>query len=477
MGESKRLIKNTGIIAVGGMATKLVSFFLLPLYTTVLSTAEYGTVDYVNTIAIFCIPVVSLLMDEAVFRFLLDCDTDDERSRVISVSCVIMLFGCLVFFGCSALVSLFLHPKNTAWVLALVASGALLQMASALLRGFGDTTGYALMNFIASAMTIILNVIFIAVLRLGVVGMLAASTLAHGTIAIAFLISKRFWRFIKPDAIDRNSVIAFLKYSIPLIPNKVSWTIMNLLDRIVIMNAIGADAAGVYAVAYKFPNLMDQVYGFFYQSWKESSARVLNSDENNESFYNSVYQVLRRFLMGVVLGVTALIPFVYAILIRGPFDEGLRYIPILLLATFFSNMSGFYGGIFTAHKDTAIMGTSTIASAGICVVLCFLLIPTFGLYGSSVATLASTFIVNEYRRAKVKKYAQLCENRLEQAVTFLCCVVVFFLYYLHIYSGSFFAEICCMVSAVGFFFVANRSMIARIANYVRTSRRKDFQHD
>ena len=45
MGETSRLIKNTGIIAVGGMATKLVSFLLLPLYTSVLSTADYGTVD------------------------------------------------------------------------------------------------------------------------------------------------------------------------------------------------------------------------------------------------------------------------------------------------------------------------------------------------------------------------------------------------------------------------------------------------
>ena len=50
------------------MATKLVSFLLLPLYTSVLSTGDYGTVDYINTIALFCVPAVSLLMDEALFR-------------------------------------------------------------------------------------------------------------------------------------------------------------------------------------------------------------------------------------------------------------------------------------------------------------------------------------------------------------------------------------------------------------------------
>ena len=45
MDEQRRLIKNTGIIALGNMSTKLVSFFLLPLYTSILSTAEYGTID------------------------------------------------------------------------------------------------------------------------------------------------------------------------------------------------------------------------------------------------------------------------------------------------------------------------------------------------------------------------------------------------------------------------------------------------
>lgn len=73
MDEQRRLIKNTGIIALGNMSTKLVSFFLLPLYTSILSTAEYGTVDYVISISTFCVPFISMLMDESMFRFLIDC--------------------------------------------------------------------------------------------------------------------------------------------------------------------------------------------------------------------------------------------------------------------------------------------------------------------------------------------------------------------------------------------------------------------
>ena len=151
MGETSRLIKNTGIIAVGGMATKLVSFLLLPLYTSVLSTADYGTVDYINTIALFCVPAVSLLMDEALFRFLIDCRTDEDRSTAVTASCAVLLAGCVCFAVMAILVWLLFEPENLGWVVGLVVAGALLQMASAVLRGFGDTVGYSVMNFAASA--------------------------------------------------------------------------------------------------------------------------------------------------------------------------------------------------------------------------------------------------------------------------------------------------------------------------------------
>ena len=70
MNEKKRLIKNTGIIAIGNISTKLVSFFLLPLYTTLLSASEYGVFDYILSIATFCVPFVSVLMDESIFRLI-----------------------------------------------------------------------------------------------------------------------------------------------------------------------------------------------------------------------------------------------------------------------------------------------------------------------------------------------------------------------------------------------------------------------
>lgn len=464
MGEAKRLIKNTGIIAVGGMATKLVSFFLLPLYTSVLSTADYGTVDYINTIALFLVPAVSLLMDEALFRFLIDCKTDEDRVRTVTASCAVLFTGCGCFTVMAVLVWLLFTPDNLGWVIGLVVAASLLQMASAVLRGFGDTVGYSVMNFVASAVSILLNVLFIAVLRWGVVGMLSAMVIAQGGTALVYLLSKRLWKFIDPSTLSIAYARDLLRYSIPLIPNTVSWTINNLLDRLIIMNTLGASAAGVYAVSYKFPSIMDQVYGFFYKSWKESSARALNADEDESHFYNSVYRALRRFMMSVVLLMSALMPVVYGVLIKGSFNEGLLYVPILLLATYYSNISGFYGGIFTAYKDTGIMGTTTVVSAILCAVLCVLLIPRFGLYGASFATLAAMIVVNEYRRVKVAKYTHLVEDRLELILTLAAIAAVFALYYLSAYGAGVWSAVACFTVALVFSVYMNLDVLCKLVS-------------
>ena len=166
-------------------------------------------------------------------------------------------------------------------------------------------------------------------------------------------------------------------------------------------------------------------------------------------------------MMSVVLGMTALMPLVYDLMIDWQYHEGILYVPILLLATFFSNISGFYGGIFTAHKDTKIMGTTTIVSALLCLVLNLVLIPSIGLYGASVATLTSMFVVNEYRRVKVRAYARLTEDRREQVLTTLCFALVFGLFYVQAYVGGWWFLVGGIIVAVAFFVCANWALMAR----------------
>ena len=72
MNEKKRLLKNTGLIAIGNFGAKMISFLLLPLYTSILTTEEYGTYDFIVAVSTFLLPVVTVSMHEAMFRFIID---------------------------------------------------------------------------------------------------------------------------------------------------------------------------------------------------------------------------------------------------------------------------------------------------------------------------------------------------------------------------------------------------------------------
>ena len=97
MNQKKELIKNTLIISIGKFSTQLVSFLLLPLYTSMLTTSEYGAYDFLNTISIFLIPCVTLLMDEGMFRFLIDAKKDHEKGEVFSVTTIFSLVSFLIW--------------------------------------------------------------------------------------------------------------------------------------------------------------------------------------------------------------------------------------------------------------------------------------------------------------------------------------------------------------------------------------------
>ena len=109
MNQKKQLMKNTIIISIGKFSTKIVSFLLLPLYTAILLPAEKGQVDLLNRISLFLIPVITLQMDEALFRFLIDAKTSDDKKNIFSQ---LVIFSLISSFTWSILIFIFGNILN-----------------------------------------------------------------------------------------------------------------------------------------------------------------------------------------------------------------------------------------------------------------------------------------------------------------------------------------------------------------------------
>ena len=93
MSREKALVKNTAIITIGKVCTQLITFFLLPVYTAMLSTAEYGTVDLLNTLISLLLPIITFQIEQAVFRNLLDNreKIENQKSAITTTLVIVTL--------------------------------------------------------------------------------------------------------------------------------------------------------------------------------------------------------------------------------------------------------------------------------------------------------------------------------------------------------------------------------------------------
>lgn len=462
MRDKSKLIKNTAIIAIGKCSTQVVSFILLPMYTKILSESEYGTFDFISTVALFLIPFITLLMEEAMFRFLIDADTDDKKRLIITQSIIYIMITIALFSAVSFISLNLVGYYLTNYLIMYVIASILNSLAETLLRGLSRIKEYSIFGFLTSFLNLVLNIVLVLGLRAGVKGLLIAYIVSNLISAIIIFIRTNLKQYISFEHLNIDIMKSMIKYSYPLVPNSISWVIINLSDRLVITTFLGTAANGIYAVSNKFPNLINTIYGFFYTAWKEEAARAIK-DTNCNEYYCSIYKQLKRFLFAISVGLIAVLPFMFDIFINEKFKDAYIYIPILVLSIFFSNISGFYGGIFSAKKDTKIMGTTTIVSAIVNIVVNLALVKFIGIYAAVLSTFISSFLICVYRKYKLKKYVEFESDNIYTIVS----IVIFFIIFWCYYSKSNIFYILGFILAVVYSCITNLDMLKMIISKVR----------
>ena len=198
------LFKNTFIIAIGKFSTQVLSYFLLPLYTSILSTSEYGIYDLLVTICIFVIPLITILMEESMFRFLIDENEDIGKKKVISTACIYAIISTL--FWCSLIylvLAIIGYEYRTVFILYMISS-ILMKLVNGISRGMSKIKVYSLSNFILSILTIGLNILFIAVFRWGVYGLLYSTVIANLLTCVFVVIRLKIYSLIVPKYFDKK---------------------------------------------------------------------------------------------------------------------------------------------------------------------------------------------------------------------------------------------------------------------------------
>lgn len=442
---SKELFKNTGIIAIGQMSTKLVNFFLLPLYTALLTTEEYGTVDLLITYSTVLTIIVGLQMNLAVFRYLVTNRDDEARTKQVCSSVVfasaLSFFVYAIIFGA---VCPFLRVSYSWYLLFHVGATIFLNTIASISRGIGKITYYALGNFLSSSITIILNIVFIAVLRLDLKYMLIAY-IAGPILGGSFVFLKcRMGALFSRRSVDKQCIQKILRYSLPLVPNELSWSVIHASDRVIVSWVLSVAVNGLIAVAAKISSIYTTVFYIFNASWTEQV--VLHyGDEGGKEYINAMFDKSVSLFACFAIGIIACLPFAFPILVGAEFHEAYGLLPIYILAVFFNVVIGLISPIYMVNDETNKVAISTVVAALINVSVDLLLIRSIGMYAAPVSSACAYMTISFWRLWDVnKRHCKICMPG-KKIVTLM---IMFVLATFSFYTKRWPLQILCIVIVV-----------------------------
>ena len=468
MSKGKDLAKNTAIVSIGKICTQLITFFLLPVYTAVLSNEEYGVVDLLNTLTSLLLPIVTLQIEQGIFRYLIDCRENNEKQIKLITTIIrfmiIQSIACIVIFLC---VSPFIHNEYKYFLIANLLMGIFSSLLLQICRGLGDNATYAIGSFITGAFTVVLNVIFIVAFRWGAYGMLGATAISNFICAVYIFLKRKIYKYIKPIQFDKKILKEIIKYSVPLIPNMISWWIVSASDRTIISAVIGIAQNGIYSAANKFSGVFTTLYSVFNLTWTESASININSEDRDE-FFSKILDFVIRFFGCLCLGTIAVMPFAFNILINEKFAEAYYQIPILILGSVFNILVSFVGSIYVAKKLTKEIAKTSVISAVINIFVNIVLIKSIGLYAASISTVIAYALMFIYRWIDVKKYVKFNVNKILMFALTIMYGITIFTYYLK----NTMISVVVLVIVVVFAIITNLNSVSYLKQIVKDKIKK-----
>lgn len=398
MNKYKYLFNNIKYIFIGNFSSKILVFLLIPLYTSVLTTEEYGSYDLLYTSVQLLMPILSLNIIDAVTRYSLEMKRE-KQEEVFTVSLKYVIFSIIILCIGVLCGTIFFREsivaKYAREFILLYITYTINQLTIQFARGLDDVRGTAIAGVVGTVSMIAFNLFFLIGIKIGILGYFYANILSFGLQSIYLVKKDKMLKFITCDFLKLHKSDyekEMLVFCLPLIFTTLSWYINNLSDRYIVTFICGVAVNGIYSLSYKIPAILNSVQSIFIQAWQLSAIRGIENEEG-VLFFSKIYKICHAIMVLLCSGLIIFTPFIAKILFAKDFYIAWLFVPTLLLYVVFNTMSGIIGGVFSAKKDTGAFAKSAIAGAIINIVLNFILVYWKGAEGAALATVISSIVI------------------------------------------------------------------------------------
>jgi O-antigen/teichoic acid export membrane protein len=418
--KTKYLLKNIGILTISNFASKIITFFLVPLYTSVLSTSEYGTYDLIVSTIALLYPILTINIADAVMRFCMEKIWCKNDIVVIGLKYMCSSIGliCLVLLGISIFDA---FQGLMIFILVYYIFNSLNQFFIQFAKGLERVKDMGIAGILGTLILIFTNIYFLLVLDLGLKGFFLSNIITQVIIASYYFLRLKLWEYLLPLKINRDLEKQMIFYSIPLICTVLGWWINSSFDKYIVTMFCGLAANGLLSISYKIPSLINSLQGIFIQAWQITAIKEYGKLDT-AMFYGKMFTYINN-LMSLACSLLILLtkPLAY-MLYSNDFFEAWRYVPFLLVSCVMNCASGFIGPILSAKKDTKNMALSAIYGTVTNVILNLILVYFIGIQGATISTMISSYIIF-YCRKRAVNHGLIIEKKWKVLITWLLLIL------------------------------------------------------
>ncbi len=410
-----KIVKHSSVYGIGNFATKAIAFFLIPLYTSYLTPADYGVLQICNVTNSLLTIILLLGMNSSLFRVYFNTDNLENRKTIFSSTyAVYFAFSAIIIvpllFFANPLSRLIIGNHGSQYLLTIVILSAFFEgiynLELAYLRAEEKPVIFVISSIIKIIFYVLMNILFVVHLKRNYVGVREVNLMSILLIVIISLpIILKGINFKVSFAYIKDVV----KIGVPLGIGAIAIWVLTLTDRfmlkVLLPESIAMTQVGLYSLGAKFSMLIKMLLvSPFMLSW----GTLMFSYQNNPNAKELYKKVLNYFVF--VAGFVFLIFTIFAkdiimlVAQNAEYYDAYKIVPLL---SFSMILHGFYtvisvGVILT--KKTKYVIISNYSAAILNIILNFLLIPKYGMLGAAIASVIA-FILNS---VILYNFAQKC---------------------------------------------------------------------
>lgn len=390
----RRLLKDASLYSVSSLVARGFSLITVPIYTRILSPADYGALDLLSYLAVLVPLFVGAALDQAIARFYHDAKDDLERKRFASSALFYTVFVFVLFIPfvkplAGMLAHEWLHDQvgeaTVILVFILIWMNAIFTIANNLLIYLFLSKRFAICSIGNTTLSIGLGFTFVVYFKWGVFGILLGQALSVGAF---ILLSLYFGSESYGLIFDRKSLGRMLAYSLPLVPGTLAFYAMQYVDRYAINQLNGLHDVGLYGIGARIASLVNLFLMGFQGAWSPTVMKNFRDNDAPKKFqvvFNYYFFVVTVILIGLSLFGREIL----LLLTTKTFSQGFVVVPLLTLAAILASIGQYFTyGIQIAKKSNYRLYLN-FAALTLNVVLNYVLIPPLGIIGAALATVIS----------------------------------------------------------------------------------------